>query len=174
MRAEAAGLPFNERPLWMAFGVAGGATAVEGAGAAYTHFTVGLRFIPVVPEISWREGIGGQPHRHLTSIAAGGRFLLPAPPGLNPNFRFAFSHQHELPFDEFLDQPFAAIFGTHKQISHRTGFEAGAGLELCLDPKGVLGIWAQATVLVFPGTAGPPATVIGEGGLSVAVGPRRP
>lgn len=170
-----AGLLPGVRPLWTAIGASGGPTIAGGEAAAYGHLSLGLRLMPVVPELTLREGIvgaGTPTMRQVGSFAAGARFLLPALPILVPSFRVAFSHQHEQPWAEFQEAPLASVFGVHQKITHRTGFEAGGGIELCLDPKGILSLWVQGTAMVYPGSAGPPVTVLVEGGIAFSAGPR--
>lgn len=172
--ASAAGLLPGMRPLWTGVGGGGGPTIPEGQGAGYGHITLGLRLLPVVPELTLREGVaavGTSEMRQVGTVAAGARFLLPSLPILVPSLRIAFSHQHEAPWSIFVAQPMATLFGTGAGITHRTGFEAGAGLELRLDPKGIVSIWTQANALVYPGSKGPPVTVVIEGGIAFSAGP---
>lgn len=172
--ANAAVKPFSERIVWMGFGAAGGLSGGEVAGVGYLNFTLGLRFFPVVPEFTLREGIRGraEAQTHIGGVAAGARFLLPKLGPVRGYFRVAFSHQHEVQWDHFLGAPFKTLFGVDDGINHRSGFETSGGVELKLGPKGILGLWVQATLMVFPETAGPPVTAAAEGGLSIAFGPK--
>ncbi len=169
--AQAGTFPSNERPVWIGVGGSGAIAGIEDSGVGYFNLTLGLRLAPVVPEVTIREGIGRDPTHHITSIAAGARFLMPALGILRANVRVAFSHQHELPFPKLLDDPAAAIFGVHPAMTHRTGFETGAGLDLKLDPKGHIGLFGQVNAIFLPGSEGPPFYVLGELGVSFAVGP---
>lgn len=164
--------PLGERPF--SFGIGGSAAiaGIEESSVGYANLTIGLRFIPLVPEITVREGLGRDPLHHLTSIAAGARVLLPKLLIVRGTFRFAFSHQHELLFTKAQADPGKAIFGIHDEMTHRSGFETGMGLELMPDPKGIFGIFAQVNALFFPESAGPPFYVLGEVGISLSVGPR--
>ena len=172
--ANAAAKPFSERIIWIGFGAGGGLSGGEVAGVGYLNFTLGLRFFPVVPEFTLREGIRGKSsvETHIGGVAAGARFLLPKLGPVRGNFRLAFSHQHEVQWDQFLAAPFKALFGVDDGINHRSGVETGGGVEVKLGPKGILGLWVQATVMVFPLTEGPPVTTVVEGGLSIALGPK--
>ena len=163
--------PLGERPVWFGLGGAGGIGVVEDSALGYVNLTIGLRLIPVVPELTIREGIGADPKRHLTSIAAGARFLFPKLAVLRGSARIAFAHQHETRWEALLEDVPAGLFGTHEETVHRTGFEGGLGLDLMLDPNGIVGIWGQINALVFPATLGPPTYVLGELGVSFAVGP---
>ncbi len=170
-RAYAKG--FSERPLWTGVGIAGGGTAGDVGGAGALHLTLGLRLIPVVPELTVREGLASGPARHVTSIAAGARILLPRLAILRGFVRIGFSHQHELVWSSFKAAPGQALLGVADDINHRSGFETGGGIEVSLGPKGIFGLWVQGTAIVLPGTPGPPLTVLAEGGVSLAFGPRR-
>lgn len=169
--AGASASPSGERPVWLGVGGSGALAGVENSGVGYLNLSVGLRLLPVVPEFTLREGLGRQPTHHITSIAAGARFLLPKLLMLRGNVRIAFSHQHELPLTKFLQDPGAALFGVHDDTGHRTGFETGAGLDVKLEPSGVVGLFGQINALFFPGSDGPPFYVLGEIGISFAVGP---
>ncbi len=164
--------PLGERPFYLAIGGSGAIAGVEDSGVGYANLTLGLRFIPLSPEITVREGLGRDPLHHLTSIAAGARVLLPKLLILRGSFRFAFSHQHELLFTKAQADPGKAIFGIHEEMTHRSGFETGMGLELMPDPKGIFGIFAQVNALFFPASAGPPFYVLGEFGISLSFGPQ--
>jgi hypothetical protein len=172
--ARAGAKPFSERIVWMGIGGAGGLSAGEVAGVGYLNFTLGLRFLPVVPEFTLREGIRGKAgaETHIGGVAAGARFLLPRLLIARGYFRVAFSHQHEVQWDHFLGAPFKTLIGVDDGINHRSGFETSGGVELKLGPKGILGLWVQGTLMVFPETAGPPVTAAIEGGLSIALGPK--
>jgi hypothetical protein len=169
--ASAGAFPSGERPIWIGVGGSGAVAGVENSGVGYFNLSLGLRLLPVAPEVTIREGVGRDPTHHITSIAAGARFLMPKLLMLRANFRVAFSHQHELPFTKFLQDPGPAIFGVHDEMIHRTGFETGAGLDVKLDPGGFIGIFGQINALFFPGSEGPPFYVLGEAGVSFAFGP---
>jgi hypothetical protein len=111
--ANAAAKPFSERIIWIGFGAGGGLSGGEVAGVGYLNFTLGLRFFPVVPEFTLREGIRGTSsvETHIGGVAAGARFLLPKLGPVRGNFRLAFSHQHEVQWDQFLAAPLKALFG---------------------------------------------------------------
>lgn len=164
----------GEHPIWTAIGGAGGGTAEEVGGIGHISLTLGLRLIPVVPEITIREGFASAPTRHVTGIAAGARFLLPEIKGIRPFARFAFAHQHELDFELFKEMPGRALLGIHYAMTHRTGFETGGGIEAVFGERRIFGVWIQATAVVLPATQGPDLYVLGEAGVSFAVGPRVP
>ena len=173
--ANAAGLLPGARPFWNGIGLSFGSTVGPAAPVIYGHLTLGLRLMILVPELTLREGVvgSGTPSaRQVGDVAAGVRILLPSIPILVPSLRVAFTHQHELPWADFTAMPIQALLGVHKNTTHRTGIEGGLGLELRPDPLGVLGIWAQANALVFPGTPGPPVTVLAEIGIALSFGPR--
>ncbi len=172
--ASAAAKPFSERIIWIGLGGGGGLSGGDVAGVGYLNFTLGLRFFPVVPEFTLRQGVRGKAsaETQLGGVAAGARFLLPKLGPVRGNFRLAFAYQHEVQWDQFLDAPLKALFGVDDGINHRSGVETGGGVEVKLGPKGILGLWAQVTLMVFPLTDGPPVTTVVEGGLSIALGPK--
>ena len=172
--AHAAKKPLSERIVWLGLGGGGGLSGGDVSGVGYLNFTLGVRLLPVVPEFSLREGFRGKDgvEMHIGGVAVGARFLLPKLLIARGYFRLAFSHQHEVQWEYFLDRPFKTLFGVDDGLTHRSGFEAGGGVEVKLGPKGIFGLWAQATVLVFPLTAGPPVTAVIEGGLSISIGPK--
>ena len=173
-----AGPMAGERPVWFGIGAGFGGTAPApfdggGIGAA---LTVGLRLLPVSPELILREGVAGlgsDDLRHVGGIGGGVRILLPRLAIVRATVRVAFAHQHELAWDlytESVESAFKSTFGVHDKIVHRTGFEVGGGLEVTPIPGGPLGIYGQLSAIVLPGTQGPPLTVTAEIGLAIAVG----
>ncbi len=166
--------PLSERVLWLGFGGSGGVAAGDFGGVSYLNFTLGVRLLPVVPEVTLREGMRGQAEvqTHVSGVAVSARFLLPKLLAARGFLRVGFSHQNEAPWATFLDSPGETLFGVGDGIDRRSGFEAGGGLELKLGPKGIVGLWLQGTALVFPLTDGPPVTIIAEGGLSFGLGPK--
>jgi len=177
MSASASSWSTGLKPLWIGIGGGGGGAIGGTEGAGYASVTIGLRLIPIVPEVIIREGLSGEGStllHHHGNIALGARFLLPGTPLLRPNLRLAFSHRHDAPFDVFKAKPLAVIFGTAEGITHRSGFETGGGIEVTLDPRGVVGLWVQGTLVVLPSPGLDPVTGIVEGGVSFALGPARP
>lgn len=172
--AHAGAKPFSERPVWLGLGGAGGISAGEVSGVAYFNLTLGLRLAPIVPEFTLRQGLRGKGSAEMQvgGVAVGARFLLPRLLATRGYFRLAFSQQHEVQWDHFLGAPMKTLFGVGEGLTHRSGFETGGGVELRLGPRGVVGFWAQGTLLVFPGTAGPPVTTVLEAGLSFSIGPK--
>lgn len=172
-----AGWSTGLRPLWISVGGAGGGAFGDDAGHGYGTFTLGLRLIPIVPEITLREGVSaseGQVLQHHGNIALGARILLPGLPFLRPNVRVAFSHRHDSPWELFKSKPAGVLFGTIDGIDHRSGFETGGGVELTFGPKAVVGFFVQGTLVVLPQADLPPVTGLVEAGVSFAIGPRRP
>ena len=172
--ARAGAIPLSERPVWIGLGVAGGASGLDPSGVGYFQFTLGIRLLPVVPEFTLRQGFRGKGEAEtpLGGVALGARFLLPKLLIVRGYFRVAFSQQHEVEWEYFLEKPMQTLFGVGEGLTHRSGFETGGGLELSLGPKGIVGLWVQGTLLVFPTSEGPPVTTILEGGISFALGPR--
>ena len=175
--ASAGGWASGLRPLWVGIGGGGGGTIGTDEGAGYGSITLGLRLIPIVPEIVLREGFSGKGStllHHHGNIGFGARVLLPGLAGLRPHVRLAFSHRHDSPIEVFKAKPLATIFGTAEGITHRSGFETGGGLEVSFGPKGIVGLWVQGTLVVLPSPGLEPVTGIVEGGVSFSAGPRRP
>ncbi len=174
-RAYAKGFGSGLRPLWVGIGGAGGGELGEPVAAGYGSFTVGLRLIPIVPEVIIREGVSGTTtalRQHHGSIALGARVLLPPLGIVRPNLRLAFSHRHDAPLEIFKAQPFKVLFGTAEGITHRSGFETGGGLEISLGK--VVGLWGQGTLVVLPTEGHNPVSGLWELGVSFAIGPPRP
>jgi len=164
----------GEHPIWMGIGGSGGGSATEVGGVGHLSLTLGLRLVPVVPELTIREGFASGPTRHVTGIAAGARFIFPETKGIRPFARVMFAHQHELEFPQFKAEPAKALLGVQGDTTHRTGFELGGGIEAVFGKKRIFGLWVQGTAVVLPATAGPDLYVLGEAGVSFAVGPRLP
>ncbi|MCO4772318.1 MAG: hypothetical protein KDA24_19950 [Deltaproteobacteria bacterium] len=172
-----AGWSSGLRPLWVSLGGAGGGGISTDQGHGYASLTVGLRLIPIVPEVTIREGVSGRGStllHHHGNIALGARLLLPGLPFLRPNVRFAFSHRHDAPMDVFEAKPLAVIFGTASGITHRSGFETGAGIELSFGPKKIVGAYVQGTLVVLPPAQQDLVTGLVEAGVSFSIGPPRP
>lgn len=171
-----AGWSTGLRPLHVSLGGAGGGGMGTDLGHGYGTLTIGLRLIPIVPEVTVREGFSGDGslQHHHGNIALGARVLLPGLLGFRPNLRVAFSHRHDAPIDVFRSKPFAVLFGTADGITHRSGFETGAGFELSFGPKKVVGVFVQGTLVVLPPANPELVTGLVEAGVSFAIGPPRP
>jgi len=174
-RAHAKGFGSGLKPLWIGIGASGGGELGEPIGAGYGNLTVGLRLIPIVPEVTIREGVSGDSgalRMHHGSIALGARVLMPPLGPVRGTLRLAFSHRHDAPIEIFKAQPFKVLFGTADGISHRSGLETGGGLEIKLGK--VVGLWAQGTLVLLPSEGLNPVSGLWEGGVSFAIGPPRP
>lgn len=174
-RADAKGLSSGLRPLWVGIGGAAGGELGQPVGAGYGSLTIGLRLIPIVPEVMIREGVSGDRQairKHHGSIALGARLLLPPLGIVRPHLRLAFSHRHDAPIEVFKARPFKVLFGTGDGITHRSGVETGGGLELTFGK--VMGLWAQGTLMILPTEGEPPLSGLWELGVSFAIGPPRP
>ena len=171
-----AGWSSGLRPLHVSLGGAGGGGMGTDLGHGYATLTVGLRLIPIVPEVTIREGFSGdgELRNHHGNIALGARFLLPGLLGFRPNVRLAFSHRHDAPIDVFRAKPLAVLFGTAEGITHRSGVETGAGVELAFGPKKVVGLFVQGTLVILPPANPEPVTGLVEAGITFAIGPPRP
>jgi hypothetical protein len=173
--AYAKGFGTGLRPLWVGIGGAGGGELGEPVGAGYGSLTIGLRLIPIVPEVMIREGVSGDAttlRQHHGSIALGARVLLPPLGIVRPHLRLAFSHRHDAPLAIFKSQPFKVLFGTAEGITHRSGVETGGGLEISFGK--VMGLWAQGTLVVLPTEGHNPVSGLWELGVSFAIGPPHP
>ncbi len=165
------------RPLWISVGGAGGGGMGTDVGQGYGTVTVGLRLVPIVPEVTLREGVSGEGAtllHHHGNIALGARILLPGPPFLRPNVRFAFSHRHDAPIDLLRAKPFGVLFGTTEGIAHRAGFETGAGVELNFGPERIVGLFVPGTLVVLPPANHELFTGLVEAGVTFSLGPLRP
>ncbi len=178
LAAPASAAPMSgERPVWLGIGSGFSGTAPdEFVGGGITgNVTLGLRLLPVSPELILREGVAGlgsDDVRHLAGIGAGVRILFPRLLIARATARVAFAHQHELAWDlytESLEAGIQSTFGVHDKIVHRSGFEVGGGIELSAPPF-PLGFYARVGAIVLPGTEGPPLTIQTEIGLSIAIG----
>ena len=174
-RAHAKAFGAGLRPLWVGIGGSAGGELGQPTGAGYGNFTLGLRLIPIVPEVTIREGVSGTSdglRAHHGSIALGARLLLPPLGPVRPTARLAFSHRHDAPIEMFAAQPFKVLFGTAEEITHRSGLETSGGLEVSLGK--VVGLWAQGTLVVLPQKGLNTFSGLWEFGVSFAVGPPRP
>lgn len=154
---------------------------VLGAGAPATAPLVGgvsgglvirLGPGPLALELTGREVLSGQPARGVGSIGADLRW--PAGPG--PHVLAGFAHHHEAPLELALEAPLANVLGIQKGITHRTGFEVGAGWdggpvyrESSLLER--LRPTVQGHLIVLPATGDPVVYGVVSGGLTVALGP---
>ncbi len=174
-RAYGKGFASGLRPLWVGIGGAGGGELGQPIAAGYGSITIGLRLIPIVPEVMIREGVSGDGdglRLHHGAIALGARLLLPPLGMVRPHLRLAFSHRHDAPIDLFKAQPFKVLFGTAEGITHRSGVETGGGLEVSFSK--VVGLWAQGTLVILPTEGENPVSGLWEIGVSFSIGPPSP
>lgn len=117
-------------------------------------------------DLAGREGYAGGPARTLGSIFVGGRV------GERMYARGGFAHHHETPWDVFLAAPGASLAGTGEGITHRSGLELGAGVDLTVlgpvfDER--VGFVLDLSVAVLPDAKGPRAYVLLEQAWSIDV-----
>ncbi len=92
-----------------------------------------------------------------------------------PFVYLGFAHHHELSLDEALTHPVGAIAATYSGITHRTGFELGAGWDMATPfPKSSFGARIRPTVrvnaVVLPDGVSPSVYVVGNIGILLGVG----
>jgi hypothetical protein len=137
----------------VSLGVAGvGAPDSGGAlGAAYVSLraTDALSF-----DVGGRTGLLAGPLREVTGISVGGRAML----GDLVFARADLVHQHETPWDAFVEAPVSNMLGSGPSIGHRSGLDGGLGLRgtLPTGPHGT-GVHVSAAALAtwFPDPNGP-------------------
>jgi hypothetical protein len=159
-----------------AAGGGGGTVSPFGDGAltaaGYTAGRVLFNMARLSVELGGREGLASADARSFGGIFAGVRLH----PGGGLHARLGFGHHHELEQELALEAPVQAMLGSHPEIRHRTGAEAGLGFTLPLQDAWLEdrpGLDAELAVVVFPDDHGPRAYLFADVGVSLAVGRRR-
>lgn len=138
----------------LSLGLAGFGAAPTTAGALGSAY-VSLRATDAVYfDVGGRTGLLGGPLREVTGVSVGGRVLL----GRVVFLRADLVHQHETPWDAFVEAPVMNMLGSGPSIGHRSGLDGGVGLRKVLDPGPHLaGISVSAAALAtwFPDPNGP-------------------
>ena len=167
-------------------GAAGSAPSAEGAGSvsgdtlsvlggASGGLSVrlgpdGKRSAGIVLHVG--EGYASNEGRTVGAIDADVRW----PSADGPYAFLGFAHRHETTLDLVVAHPVGATLATLPGIEHRTGFEVGGGWDFPTPWAGIrfaerVRPITRLAITVLPGTAGPPAYVVGELGLALSVGP---
>lgn len=175
--SESAGAPQDAR-VWVGAALGGGVGADElpgGGGSAAVEVGVRLgreprRSLGLVAGV--REVLISEPVRNIGNI----RVLVQYPTGTGPHVQVGFSHSHESLIDDYLAHPVAVTAGVHETLTHRTGFEVGAGWDFAPPfPKHrvTAGLRPTAAVnaLVYPDHGGPHAYVLAEVGVRFGLDP---
>lgn len=105
-------------------------------------------------------------------------FDLRYPAGSGPFAYVGFAHHHELPVDDAIAHVGGAIAATYPGITHRTGFEIGAGWDVAAPfPNSAFGSRVRPTVrmavAVLPDGVSPPVYITGDLGVTLGIGKRR-
>lgn len=123
-------------------------------------------------EATGRELVAGDPARSVGGLGFDARW--PAGPG--PHALLGFAHHHEAPLADARAAPIANALGILESITHRTGFEVGAGwdggpvyTETAFLSR--LRPTAQVQVVVLPATGEPLVYAYGSFGIALALGP---
>lgn len=100
------------------------------------------------------------------------------PAGSGPWAFVGFAHHHELAIDQAIAHPGGAIAATYGGITHRTGFELGAGWDVApLFPNSSFGSRVRPTVrlgvTVLPDGVPPPLYVTASAGVLLGIGKGR-
>lgn len=182
-----AGTP--EHPVWLGgmvdFGAGVGESDSSGPGGGFQGF-IGAEVGRVpsrsfglegrIGEGGWGGASAGQtiPLRMVGNIDVDVRY----PAGSGPFAFVGFAHHHELPADDAVDHVGGAIAATYKGITHRTGFELGAGWDVAAPfPDSAFGSrirpTARLNVVILPDGVAPPVYLVGNLGLTVGLGKAR-
>jgi hypothetical protein len=170
--------PVEDARVWVGAAVGGGLGAddtPEGGGGAALEVGVRLgreprRALALVAYV--REALMSAPVRNIGNLGV----VVQYPTGTGPHVHLGFSHSHESQIEDYLAHPVAVTAGVHASLTHRTGFEVGAGWDFAppfpknrytagLRPTGAL------NVLVFPDHGGPHAYVLAEVGVRFGLDP---
>lgn len=153
-------------PITLDAGIGGG-VASDASPAVVGHGGVRINTEPLAFIAGAREGWGGGEHRVLSNVYFG--VELPERRGVN--LALLFSHNHEVPWERFLEEPIGSMFGVSEEIRHRSGLE----LRLSKRHGEVLGFeplegWWSASAIALPGSEGPTGYLLLEAGLGLGVG----
>lgn len=164
-------------PVWFIAGVGaevGLADAPGGGGGV--NGGVGVSLAPsardaVGLEARLREGWVSGETRQIGGIG----FIVRYPSRPGPYGFVGFAHHHESAIADALARPVATALGIDDAITHRTGFEVGAGWDFPSpqpDDPVLARVLPRAalTAVVLPDRGGPPVYVLLEGGFRVGVG----
>ncbi len=122
----------NAGEFQLAVALSGAGTSWSADGAGFGGLRLGYRFIDLVGiYFLGRVGYGAIDERLLVSISAGAQ-IWGRIRSVRPFFRVGLLHNHEEPWPAVQSQPAGAILGVGDGIRHRTGLEAGAGLDIPL------------------------------------------
>ncbi|MDP2311238.1 MAG: hypothetical protein Q8P18_34780 [Pseudomonadota bacterium] len=169
---------YEDARVWVGAAVGGGVGADEvpsGGGGAAVEAGVRLgrerrRSLSLVAYV--REAMMSTPVRNIGNLGV----LVQYPSGTGPHVHLGFSHSHESQLADYLAHPIEVTTGVHSSLTHRTGFEAGAGWDFPPPfPRNritaVLRPTAAVNVLVFPDNGGPHAYVLAEVGVRFGLDP---
>ena len=148
--AESAG---SKVSLTLAGGYGGAVALPSFAGDLVGRAWIGFGAVGV--HLAAREGVASTDTRTLGGLFAGLHVFLPGP----LYARAGFAHYHETAWAQFTDDPFASFAGVATDIVHRSGFEAGAGVDVPLPPTSPipgLGFLVDGSATVLPDSQGSP------------------
>lgn len=149
--------------FWLDGGIAGDVGVVGYPTEAGAGVTGGLGFaLGADPAkgvgllLQVRELLQPSDDRHLSSIGIIARY--PADDG--PWIGLGGTHNHELPWSLYKEDPVGGALATHLKITHRTGFEVAAGWDFApTAPQSEIASRfrpaVQLSVAMLPGTDGP-------------------
>ncbi|MFZ5480203.1 MAG: hypothetical protein ACOZNI_25795 [Myxococcota bacterium] len=113
-----------------------------------------------------REGLSGEDLRHVGNLG----FTVRYPADRGPWVAAGLAHNHETPADVALRNPVGTAFAVERGITHRTGFEVGAGWDFAppfpehrLSARVLPRVGVSAVVL--PDAGGPPVYVVADAGI---------
>jgi hypothetical protein len=135
--------------------------------AAYGSLKLEYRFIDLVGiYLAGQEGYAWVDDRMLTLVTIGGQMWGRIGP-VRPYGRIGFLHQHEESLSVVAGDFFAAAFGVGDGIRHRSGVEAGLGVDVPVwEKKDAVQLYVvvDGSAKIFPDDLGP--KVYGGGGLA--------
>ncbi len=116
--------------LQFGWSAGGSKSSWPGDGTVHSSLKLGYRFHDLVGVyLLTRLGYGAVDDRMLTLVSLGGQ-IWGRLGRTRPFFRAAVAHQHEESAAALEAQPVGAVFGVGDGIRHRTGVDAGMGLDI--------------------------------------------
>ena len=149
-----------EQPWQVWTGLSSGVRSGDGAAMGEGWIGVSRFVLPHLrPELDLGLGYAGGPQEVLTSIRVGLAYEVELG-RVAPYAWLAFAHNHESAWENAKRDPIPVVFGLSENgVVHRTGAEAGGGINLALGRsrgdavEGVLGLRATAAALLGDGPA---------------------
>ena len=117
----------NKHKSYLEIGYSGGTNSMGGAGGVYGALGIFFKLFnrPSSLSIRTEELYVASPEREAGAISLTYRCFLTRGWYLGAGF----AHNHETPFDKYLEEPVGAMMGNSRWIIHRTGVAAEIGYD---------------------------------------------